>query len=154
MEYESDLSRCCQAIEIVGFKLCNEISEILDYSRIKKEIEQKYFQGEIIDCSEEDWVDTLDMEMQSLECTNMVGFPFFFLSLDKHNDLKAVFDWDANQWIIYQPSLPWERTDFEDSFTCFDDVGRYMADLLMPYAKEGISYEDVLSYIVTNHSED
>ena len=39
MEYESDLSRCCQAIEIVGFKLCNEISEILDYSRIKKEIE-------------------------------------------------------------------------------------------------------------------
>ena len=29
-----------------------------------------------------------------------------------------------------------------------------MADLLMPYAKEGISYEDVLSYIVTNHSED
>ena len=124
MEYESDLSRWCQAIEIVGFKLCNEISEILDYSRIKKEIEQKYFQGEIIDCSEEDWVDTLDMEMQSLECTNMVGFPFFFLSLDKHNVLKAVFDWDANQWIIYQPSLPWERTDFEDSFTCFDDVGR------------------------------
>ena len=111
MEYESDLSRCCQAIEIVGFKLCNEISEILDYSRIKKEIEQKYFQGEIIDCSEEDWVDTLDMEMQSLECTNMVGFPFFFLSLDKHNVLKAVFDWDANNGLYISLLCPGnERT--------------------------------------------